>query len=99
MMLSLRSVLIWGFSLCTHYFWDSSAAVGEAWTSRSFMQLAGFGAQIIGQMVHGGVLEVPGLRYPPPECKCEPPDQQASMEVCNPQCRNVVLSQRMTREA
>lgn len=58
-----RTLVIWAINLFVHYFIDASSGLGEAWTPYSYIQLAGFAVVILGQLVYGGLLRVPCLRY------------------------------------
>lgn len=65
MMLDLsRTVMIWGFGLVVHYYFDPNSAFGEVWTPYSYLQLIGFAILVVGQTIYGEILKVPGLKYP-----------------------------------
>lgn len=63
---AISTMVIWVFGLCVHEFYDENAEFGEVWTPYSWFQLFGFGVLILGQMVYGEMIKVPGLRYPEP---------------------------------
>jgi len=58
-----RTLFVWMINLVIHYKINPSSGMGETWTPYSFLQLAGFMVVILGQMIYGGILKVPGLRY------------------------------------
>jgi hypothetical protein len=61
---ALRAAFVWGFALEVHGV-RPDAELGEAWTEYSPLELAGFVMIVLGHLVYGTVLRVPGLRYPP----------------------------------
>merc|ERR1712039_470919 len=46
------TALVWVVSLAVHYLWGTKCALGEAWTSYSFLQLLGFAMLAFGQLVY-----------------------------------------------
>merc|ERR1740121_648299 len=61
---ALRAAFLWGYALEVHGVRPDSE-LGEAWTEYSPLELAGFVMIVLGHLVYGTVLRVPGLRSPP----------------------------------
>lgn len=59
-----RTMVIWGINLGAFYFISPTPGWAEKWTLMSWVQLAGFTCVIVGQMIYGAVLKVPGMTYP-----------------------------------
>eukprot|EP00437_Effrenium_voratum_P043306 CAMPEP_0181468900 /NCGR_PEP_ID=MMETSP1110-20121109/37726_1 /TAXON_ID=174948 /ORGANISM="Symbiodinium sp., Strain CCMP421" /LENGTH=360 /DNA_ID=CAMNT_0023593759 /DNA_START=26 /DNA_END=1105 /DNA_ORIENTATION=+ len=67
MLEALRTLIVWIFGLSVHYLVDPKSLIGEVWTAWSWLEVVGFVLLVLGQMIYGEMLKVPGLYYPPHE--------------------------------
>lgn len=67
MLEAFRTSIVWVFGLGVHYLVDSASPYGESWTAYSWLELVGFGVLMVGQVVYGQMVKVPGLAYPAEE--------------------------------
>ncbi|CAK9098946.1 Solute carrier family 35 member F6 (ANT2-binding protein) (ANT2BP) (Transport and Golgi organization 9 homolog) [Durusdinium trenchii] len=67
MLEALRTLIVWAFGLWVHYCVDSTSLMGEVWTKWSWLEVMGFVLLVVGQMIYGEMLKIPGLYYPPHE--------------------------------
>lgn len=65
MLEALRTLIVWAFGLWVHYCVDRTSLMGEVWTKWSYLEVAGFVLLVLGQMIYGEMLKIPGLYYPP----------------------------------
>lgn len=80
-----RTMIIWGCGLGYYYFVDPLSDFGEPWTPYSFLQLAGFLVLIFGQLVYGGLLQLPFLfSYPVSSEGAETKDELIVEEFIGP---------------
>lgn len=61
---AVRTAIIWSFGLVVHYCIDPTSSFGESWTSFSCIEVLGFSVLVLGQLVYGGLLRIPGLAVP-----------------------------------
>lgn len=60
---AMRTAVVWGFALVVHYC-DPKASFGESLTMYSLIEVAGFLVLILGQMIYGSIIRIPGIEYP-----------------------------------
>ncbi|CAD7970984.1 unnamed protein product [Amoebophrya sp. A120] len=56
-----RTMVVWLTGIFYFYCVDPTSDFGEPWTPYSYLQLAGFGSLILGQLIYGGLLRFPSL--------------------------------------
>jgi len=65
MLEALRTLIVWAFDLYIHYYVDATSPYGEFLTPWSSLEIIGFVFIVLGQAIYGGMLKVPGMKYPP----------------------------------
>jgi len=61
---AFRTLFLWILALFVNYVVGESVGIAETWTAFSFLELGGFVLLIIGQLIYGAMMRVPGLYYP-----------------------------------